>query len=352
MRKISKGLVIGTVLTCLALVACGDDGEGDGVDRGGGGAEAGTKDEGTMDDGAQDTGADTGPVDSGSDTSDTSDTSDASDASDASDVSYVDAADAGADAGTDAGTDAGADAGLSWWRPTAGTTWQIQLQGTLDTGIDVEVYDIDLFDTDQSVIAKLKSDGRKVVCYFSAGSYEDWRPDKSKFQKSDYGKPLDNWPGEWWLDVRSQNVRDIMADRMDLAVLKNCDAVDPDNVDGYQNDTGFPLTAADQQDYLEFLAGAAHARVLAVGLKNCLGLVTKVVSRFEFQVNEECIAYNECGDLKPFINADKPVFHIEYVDQTSEGQAKKAEVCGNATVAGFSTLIKTWDLDAWRLTCD
>ncbi|MBI5525321.1 MAG: endo alpha-1,4 polygalactosaminidase [Deltaproteobacteria bacterium] len=266
--------------------------------------------------------------------------------------------DTGADTGTtddaaqDAGTDAGVDAGPSWWRPAAGTSWQIQLQGTLSTNVDVEVYDIDLFDTDQSVINKLKADGRKVICYFSAGSYEDWRPDKAKFQKSDYGKPLDNWPGEWWLDVRSQNVRIIMADRMDIAVQKKCDAVDPDNVDGYQNDTGFPLTAADQQDYLEFLADAAHARGLAVGLKNCLGLVTKVVSRFEFQVNEECLAYNECRDLKPFINADKPVFHIEYVNQTSEGPARKAEVCGDPTIAGFSTLIKTWDLDAWRLTCD
>lgn len=46
----------------------------------------------------------------------------------------------------------------------------------------------------------------------SAGSYEDWRPDKARFKKTDYSAPLQGWEGESWLDVRSSNVRAIMAD--------------------------------------------------------------------------------------------------------------------------------------------
>lgn len=63
----------------------------------------------------------------------------------------------------------------SIWRPAPGTTtWQWQLQGRIDTSFDVDMYDIDLFDTPASTIRQLQRDGRTVICYFSAGSYEDW----------------------------------------------------------------------------------------------------------------------------------------------------------------------------------
>ena len=42
-----------------------------------------------------------------------------------------------------------------------------------------------------------------------------------------------------------------------IAVQKGCDGVDPDNVDGYTNKTGFPLTAKDQLAYNKFLAQEA-----------------------------------------------------------------------------------------------
>ncbi|MFP3534108.1 endo alpha-1,4 polygalactosaminidase, partial [Burkholderia sp. SIMBA_042] len=89
----------------------------------------------------------------------------------------------------------------------------------------------------------LKSQGKRVVCYFSAGSSENWRSDYSQFTAADQGNPLDGWAGERWLDTRSANVRRIMTARMDLAKSKGCDGIDPDNVDGYTNNPGLPLTA-------------------------------------------------------------------------------------------------------------
>ena len=237
------------------------------------------------------------------------------------------------------------------WKPAPGTSWQWQLTGTIDTSVDVAMYDIDLFDASQAVIDDLHAAGRIVVCYFSAGSREDWRPDAGNFAASDYGKQLDNWPGEHWLDVRSENVRAIMKARLDLAKTKACDAVEPDNVDGYANDSGFPLTESDQLDYNQFLAQEAHARGLSVGLKNALELVVALEPAFDWALNEECLSYSECSELQPFLAANKAVFHVEYVDQPSEGAQKQASVCGDSTIQGFSTLIKTWDLDAWRLPC-
>ncbi len=213
------------------------------------------------------------------------------------------------------------------------------------------MYDIDLFDNTAGTVQALQSAGRVVVCYFSAGSREDWRSDADQFQAADYKNPLDNWPGETWLDVRSANVRSIMKARLDLAVTKGCDGVEPDNVDGYSNSTGFPLTESDQLDYNRFLASEAHARGLSVGLKNALDLVPQLVGDFDWALNEECLSYDECSSLAPFIAANKAVFHVEYVDNQGQGSAKLNSVCGDSTTSGFSSLVKLWDLDAWRLAC-
>ena len=257
-----------------------------------------------------------------------------------------------AGSGGSAGTNTGGSGGSGGpWSPKPGLSWQWQLTGTIDESVDVAMYDIDLFETPQATIASLQAKGRVVICYFSAGSYEDWRPDASSIPTAARGKKLDNWPGENWLDVRSANVRAIMKKRLDLAVSKGCDGVEPDNVDGQSNDTGFPLTKQDQLDYDGFLATEAHARGLSVGLKNALELVPDLVSQFDWALNEECLSFSECNLLKPFLDAQKAVFHVEYVDQSSQGAQKQQSVCGNATITGFSTLIKTWDLDAWRLPC-
>lgn len=45
-----------------------------------------------------------------------------------------------------------------------------------DTSIDVTAFDIDLIAKDVSIIRELHSKGRKVICYFSAGSYEYFQP--------------------------------------------------------------------------------------------------------------------------------------------------------------------------------
>lgn len=141
-----------------------------------------------------------------------------------------------------------------------------------------------------------------------------------------------------------------MTARLDLAVTKGCDGVDPDNVDAYNNENGLGLTSADAVDYLRFLADAAHARGLAIGLKNAGDIVGSVLSFTEFQVNEQCIEYEECDLFAPFISAGKPVFHIEYPSSAPSltGNAK-TDSCRSPN--GFSTVLKTLALDAWVETC-
>jgi hypothetical protein len=249
--------------------------------------------------------------------------------------------------------DGGADPDAGWYAPGPDTTWQWQLTGTLNTGYAVGLYDIDLFDTPAATIAALQAQGRAVICYFSAGSAEDWRDDYDQFQPTDLGNELDGWPGEYWLDVRSASVRAVMQSRLDLAAQKGCDGVEPDNVDGYTNDPGFSFTATDQLDYNLWLADQAHARSLAVGLKNDLGQIPALVDRFDFAVNEECHDYSECHLLQPFLDAGKPVFNAEYADSLSQAQGRATALCPLALSEDLRTLILPWDLDdSFRVSCD
>jgi hypothetical protein len=117
------------------------------------------------------------------------------------------------------------------WTAPVGGKWQIVISGTPDINTpNVPVWDVDLFNTDESVIASLKSAGKKVICYFSAGTSEPDRPDGSQIRSEERGAGLPEWPGENWLDLRSENIWNIMKARIALASKKGCDAVDPDNM--------------------------------------------------------------------------------------------------------------------------
>jgi hypothetical protein len=232
----------------------------------------------------------------------------------------------------------------AWWRPAVDATWQIQLSGRLDTTVDAQVYDVDGADTPAAAVAALRAAGRRTVCYFSAGSYEDWRPDAGSFPAAVLGSS-NGWPGERWLDIRRLDVLGpILAARMDACKAKGFDAVDPDNVDGYANTTGFPLTAADQLAFNRWLADAAHARGLGVALKNDLDQASALVTSFDFAVNEQCVQYHECDVLTAFVRTGKPVFGIEY-----SGTA--ATVCAEARRLGLRTVRKALALGAPRTTC-
>jgi hypothetical protein len=215
------------------------------------------------------------------------------------------------------------------------------LTGQVDTTYDVQMYDVDLFETPQETIDVLHGDGRIVICYFSAGSFENFRPDKASFPKAVKGKRLDGWPGERWLDIRNLGVLGpIMEARLDLAVNKGCDGVEPDNIDGYTNRTGFPLTGADQLAYNVWLSAEAHERGLSIGLKNDLEQIPDLVDDFDWILNEQCYQYNECDTLLPFIAAGKAVFGVEYREEGGDPR----KYCKLAAAAGYSWLVKTYDL--------
>jgi hypothetical protein len=231
------------------------------------------------------------------------------------------------------------------WIPPPNTTWQWQLTTPVDLSVDAQLFDIDLFDNAASVVAALHSRGRHVACYLDAGTLEPGRPDSGDFPASVVGKELPDWPGEHWLDVRRLDVLGpLLERRLDLCRQKGFDAVEPDNVDAYANDSGFPLTADDQLRFNRFLAAAAHARGLSIGLKNDLDQAAALQPDFDWALNEQCFQYHECDRLQPFVRAGKAVFVAEYELDT-------ASFCPAARSAGLMAMRKRVSLDAWSETC-
>lgn len=202
--------------------------------------------------------------------------------------------------------------------PNTSWDWQIGVSGTVSTAnLDRssnprKLIDIDVENRTTTEVDALKTKGYTVICYMSAGTYENWRTDAASFPASVLGSKVSGWAGEQWLDVRSPAILTIMETRMDSMATKHCDGVEPDNVDGYTNNPGFPLTTADQITYNSNLAAQAHARGLSVGLKNDVDQVAALANNFDFAVNEQCNQYAECGVYTAFISRNKAVLNAEY----------------------------------------
>ncbi|MEP6759098.1 MAG: endo alpha-1,4 polygalactosaminidase [Actinomycetota bacterium] len=232
------------------------------------------------------------------------------------------------------------------WHPAQKVSWQWQLHNppTASALLDVKMYDVDGFDASKTLIAAMHARGIKAVCYISAGSWENWRPDAGDFPAADLGKS-NGWPGERWLDIRDlAGLGPIMSARLDICRRKGFDAVEFDNVDGFQNGTGFPLKGAEQLRYNIFLANEAHARGMSAFLKNDIDQVKTLLPYFDAELNEQCFQYAECGKIVPFVDAGKPVFSVEY-------KLDAAQFCPKANAKDFNALKKKLALDAWRVAC-
>jgi len=216
-----------------------------------------------------------------------------------------------------------------------------------------------------------------LVCYFNAGlaqvsdcDYESrWL--NSGLLGNVYDPDEPEFSDERWINIKNQTARDWIKRRITLANDLGCDAVDPDNIDGYLNDedgangTGWNLS---ERDYVTFVTDmAAHAHglttnrgfTLLVGQKNAPELVGQVAGVLDFAVLEDCKTLNDpgedsafCRDFQPYIAAGKPVFSIEYpstlgnaetgvCSATGASDSQYAASCDTSKGnAGFSTVLK------------
>ena len=253
------------------------------------------------------------------------------------------------------------------WHPAVNARWQYQLQGVAayaSTGginttisavpytggpaVSPSVFDFDLF-VDQAIsgnnttlntagVNAVHARGAKAICYVSAGTWENWRADANQFPASVKGSK-NGWPGELWLDIRQTSILlPIMDARVQKCRQAGFDGVEFDNVDGYSNRTGFPLTAQDQLTYDASLANMAHSYGLTAAMKNDVEQVPTLAPYFDYAVNEQCQQYNECGNYDTYFTAaGKAVFQVEY-------KLSLVKFCGQANTANRNAIKKDFDL--------
>ncbi len=231
------------------------------------------------------------------------------------------------------------------WYPAPTTApWQWQLQGKIDTSVAAAVYDVDGFETPASTVRRLHQMGRKAICYLDVGSWESYRPDRDQFPRSVIGRKYEGFPNERWLDIRRFHLFERpLKRRFDICARKGFDAVEPDNLAGWENKTGFPITRADQLRFNRWVARQVHARGMAVALKNDGGQASELVGDFDFAIVEQCFQYHECGLYRTFVQHGKAVFEAEY-------ELEPKQYCDTARALDFSAIRKSYDLFArpWR----
>jgi hypothetical protein len=194
------------------------------------------------------------------------------------------------------------------------------------------------------VVRALHRRQRHVICYLDIGSWESYRPDAARFPEAVKGARYEGYPDERWLDIRRIGIlAPLLRSRFDRCRRKGFDAVEPDNVNGYENRTGFPLTARDQLRFNRWVASEVHRRGMSVALKNDGPQVGALLGSFDFAVVEQCFQYRECGEYLPFVRAGKAVFEAEY-------EIAPSRFCAGARRFGFSAIGKGYDLYArpWR----
>jgi len=206
----------------------------------------------------------------------------------------------------------------AYWKPKPGLKWNWAL-GTKVTEIPIEntsyeVIDVDLYGVTKDIIKKMHNNGKKVICYFSAGTYEVAREEAKGMLdvKGLVRNKMEGW-NEYWLDFRIDAIKSFMTERLDIAKSKNCDGIEFDNVDTYFNvKWSDALTLKDQLNYDKWLASEAHSRNMAAGFKNSIELLEDLKDDFDFAINEECNEYNECDDYSVFLKNNLAVFVALY----------------------------------------
>lgn len=232
------------------------------------------------------------------------------------------------------------------WKPKVTTKpWQIQLQGRVDTRVKADVFEFDGADNSARTVRTLHKRRTKVICYMNAGAWENFRSDADRFPPEVLGKQYEGYPEERWLDIRRIDLlAPILEARFADCRRKGFDAVDPDNMNGYGNDTGFALTASDQLRFNAWVANTVRRMGMAVGLKNDGDQVRSLVRHFDFAVVESCFVQRLCGLYQPFVKAGKPVYAIEY-------EKRPAAFCREAERRKFSAIFKQPSLKPYRRTC-
>lgn len=298
---------------------------------------------------------------------------------------------------------ASAPTAASWWKPPQNTRWQWVLEGNVTTAeaSRFDMYDIDLTDAmpadtvqqvtwangytrsvtwprgdNAGIIAALKAQDKKVICYFDTGAFETYEPDaalipgrygsgNSVREMAYHGPPEyaawdiigglssasdgSTFAGEYWYDLRESAwpaLLPVIQARLDLAKKIGCDGVEGDQNNVYGNDDTFGITQSISLRWYKEIYYQTHLRNMTVISKNGTEITGQQVAEPtdisyctpgmcvpDGILNEECHQYSECAELAPALDKGLWVGQVEY-------RGTAAAVCPDARSKGRMAMKK------------
>jgi uncharacterized protein (TIGR01370 family) len=215
-----------------------------------------------------------------------------------------------------------------------------------------KIIDIDAFSASKELIDAFHKRGIKVIAYISVGTIEKYRDDSYLLPSDIIGNIYPAWPDERFLNIREINkIRPFITSRFDMIKAKGFDGIEPDNLDGYNEDNGFSLTLEDTKIFCEWIISEAHNRGLSIGQKNTEELVPLMYNKFDWALTEDIFDANIENNYRLYISAGKPVFSAEYTDAMSVNDFNSM-VCNKAKQLKYFAFLKHRDLTQWKYECN
>ncbi|HXW35893.1 MAG TPA: endo alpha-1,4 polygalactosaminidase [Acidimicrobiales bacterium] len=233
--------------------------------------------------------------------------------------------------------------GTSWWVPPLGNQpWQwelsnpLNLNSALDMGTDDHlpggalapaplIYDIDGIINPASTVSALHAMGKHVVCYIEVGAAGNYYSAAQEGISTTYydqleaagefGNKVPGYP-EYYLNIQSSETLSIIESMISQqCAAKGFDAVETDIDEEYASNSGFPLTKAIEESYMETLAVYMHGLGLGWWIKNPDDTgddyATDMYPWADAVLTEQCNQYKTCGLLSAYVG-NKAVFNAEY----------------------------------------
>ncbi len=219
-----------------------------------------------------------------------------------------------------------------------------------------------------------------AICYVEAGAYQKGFPDDGNFAPADYGATgsyptqrfnrryqMAGYSDEYYLNIAgfagytpgatltgtAANIATALSERIAGCHAEGMDGVEPDDLDGYTNNSasgarggGWGLTQADAAGFEQWLAYTAHNDDLAIFQKNDGANTTADYRTFDGMIIEECNFYDDpCGaggdNVQDYLNLGKPVLDAEY---TQDGETT-AKFCSADNRVGITGSLFSVDLN-------
>jgi hypothetical protein len=153
------------------------------------------------------------------------------------------------------------------------------------------------------------------VIYFNAGAWENFRIYLQPYPKEVIGKNMNGWEGEKWLNISDgrvfstlvKNIEDVVQ-KIKIAYPNWVPKIDLDNLDSYNQKTGFKIDKVDQIRYINEIVSWFHKRFDGgVCVRNCEEIIGEIHP--DAVLCEQGIQDNF---LLNYANCDYPIFDIEY----------------------------------------